>query len=110
MVISSRKFDVLKSTADELKTTLPLTNQSQVTPIKCDIRKEEEVLQLCPFLFIFSSIAVVPTLDCASGFLMLPASDEVQEKQSLRRRFFANGPLSKLPQEKERGREAKLYI
>uniref|UniRef100_G1PNB5 Peroxisomal trans-2-enoyl-CoA reductase n=2 Tax=Myotis lucifugus TaxID=59463 RepID=G1PNB5_MYOLU len=46
VVISSRKFDVLKSTADELKTTLPLTNQSQVTPIKCNIRKEEEVNNL----------------------------------------------------------------
>ncbi|XP_015416098.1 PREDICTED: peroxisomal trans-2-enoyl-CoA reductase [Myotis davidii] len=46
VVISSRKFDVLKSTADELKTTLPLTHQSQVTPIKCNIRKEEEVNNL----------------------------------------------------------------
>lgn len=37
-----------------------------------------------PMSFIrFSSIAVVPKLECASGFLMLPASDEVQEKQSL---------------------------
>ncbi|ELK34125.1 Peroxisomal trans-2-enoyl-CoA reductase [Myotis davidii] len=55
VVISSRKFDVLKSAADELKTPLPLTHQSQVTPIKCNIRKEEEVLQLCPcHLFIFN--------------------------------------------------------
>ncbi|XP_036277374.1 peroxisomal trans-2-enoyl-CoA reductase isoform X1 [Pipistrellus kuhlii] len=46
VVISSRKFDVLKSTADELKTTLPLTHQSQVTPIKCNIRQEEEVNNL----------------------------------------------------------------
>lgn len=46
VVISSRKFDVLKSAADELKTTLPLTHQSQVTPIKCNIRKEEEVNNL----------------------------------------------------------------
>nr|KAF6353445.1 hypothetical protein mPipKuh1_010414 [Pipistrellus kuhlii] len=46
VVISSRKFDVLKSTADELKSTLPLTHQSQVTPIKCNIRQEEEVNNL----------------------------------------------------------------
>lgn len=83
MVIASRKFDVLESTADELKTTLPLTHQSQVTPIKCNIRKEEEVMEIYPYhLFIFN-IVVVPQLDYASGFPMLPVLDGVQEKQNL---------------------------
>nr|KAF6450854.1 peroxisomal trans-2-enoyl-CoA reductase [Molossus molossus] len=46
VVIASRKFDVLKSTVDELKTTLPVIHKSQVTPIKCNIRNEEEVNNL----------------------------------------------------------------
>ncbi|XP_054441656.1 peroxisomal trans-2-enoyl-CoA reductase [Pteronotus mesoamericanus] len=46
VVITSRKFDVLKSTADELKTSLPPTHQSHITPIKCNIRDEEEVNNL----------------------------------------------------------------
>ncbi|XP_053527281.1 peroxisomal trans-2-enoyl-CoA reductase isoform X2 [Artibeus jamaicensis] len=46
VVIASRKFDVLKSTADELKTSLPPTDQSQITPIKCNIRNIEEVNNL----------------------------------------------------------------
>lgn len=46
VVIASRKFDVLKSAADELKTLLPPTNKSQVTPLQCNIRKEEEVMQI----------------------------------------------------------------
>ncbi|XP_011356944.1 peroxisomal trans-2-enoyl-CoA reductase [Pteropus medius] len=46
VVIASRKFDVLKSAADELKTLLPPTNKSQVTPLQCNIRKEEEVNNL----------------------------------------------------------------
>lgn len=46
VVIASRKFDRLKSTADELKASLPATSQSQVTPIQCNIRKEEEVNNL----------------------------------------------------------------
>uniref|UniRef100_A0A8C0TD65 Peroxisomal trans-2-enoyl-CoA reductase n=3 Tax=Canis lupus TaxID=9612 RepID=A0A8C0TD65_CANLF len=41
LVIASRNFDRLKSTVDELRTSLPLTNQAQVTPIKCNICKEE---------------------------------------------------------------------
>nr|XP_060477454.1 peroxisomal trans-2-enoyl-CoA reductase [Panthera onca] len=46
VVIASRNFDRLKSTAEELKVSLPHTNQAQVTPIKCNIRKEEEVNSL----------------------------------------------------------------
>ncbi|XP_035941215.2 peroxisomal trans-2-enoyl-CoA reductase [Halichoerus grypus] len=46
VVIASRNFDRLKSVADELKASLPPTNQAQVTPIKCNIRKEEEVNNL----------------------------------------------------------------
>ncbi|CAD7680133.1 unnamed protein product [Nyctereutes procyonoides] len=41
VVIASRNFDRLKSTADELRASLPPTNQAQVTPIKCNICKEE---------------------------------------------------------------------
>uniref|UniRef100_A0ABI7YHD4 Peroxisomal trans-2-enoyl-CoA reductase n=1 Tax=Felis catus TaxID=9685 RepID=A0ABI7YHD4_FELCA len=46
VVIASRNFDRLKSAAKELKASLPHTNQAQVTPIKCNIRKEEEVNSL----------------------------------------------------------------
>ncbi|KAF6361973.1 peroxisomal trans-2-enoyl-CoA reductase [Rhinolophus ferrumequinum] len=46
VVIASRKFDRLKSAADELKASLPANSQSQVTPIQCNIRKEEEVNNL----------------------------------------------------------------
>ncbi|KAM5327527.1 peroxisomal trans-2-enoyl-CoA reductase isoform 1-T1 [Glossophaga mutica] len=46
VVIASRKFEVLKSTADELKTSLPPTHPSQITPIKCNIRNVEEVNNL----------------------------------------------------------------
>ncbi|XP_077741835.1 peroxisomal trans-2-enoyl-CoA reductase isoform X1 [Canis aureus] len=46
VVIASRNFDRLKSTAEELRASLPPTNKAQVTPIKCNIRKEEEVNNL----------------------------------------------------------------
>ncbi|XP_057602737.1 peroxisomal trans-2-enoyl-CoA reductase isoform X2 [Hippopotamus amphibius kiboko] len=46
VVIASRKFDRLKSAAGELKASLPPTSQAQVTPIKCNIRNEEEVNNL----------------------------------------------------------------
>ncbi|XP_029788783.1 peroxisomal trans-2-enoyl-CoA reductase isoform X3 [Suricata suricatta] len=46
VVIASRNFDRLKSTADELKASLPPTNQAQIIPIRCNIRKEEEVNSL----------------------------------------------------------------
>uniref|UniRef100_A0A7N5K9A5 Peroxisomal trans-2-enoyl-CoA reductase n=1 Tax=Ailuropoda melanoleuca TaxID=9646 RepID=A0A7N5K9A5_AILME len=46
VVIASRNFDRLKSVAGELKASLPPTNKAQVTPIKCNIRKEEEVNDL----------------------------------------------------------------
>lgn len=43
VVTSSRSFDELKSIADELKASLSPDNQAQVTPIKHNICKEEEV-------------------------------------------------------------------
>ncbi|XP_021568812.1 peroxisomal trans-2-enoyl-CoA reductase isoform X2 [Carlito syrichta] len=43
VVIASRKFDRLKSAADELNATFSPTNQARVIPIQCNIRKEEEV-------------------------------------------------------------------
>ncbi|XP_045874963.1 peroxisomal trans-2-enoyl-CoA reductase-like isoform X1 [Meles meles] len=46
VVIASRNFDRLKSVARELKASLPPNNQAQVTPIKCNIRNEEEVKNL----------------------------------------------------------------
>ncbi|XP_032134194.1 peroxisomal trans-2-enoyl-CoA reductase [Sapajus apella] len=46
VVIASRKFERLKSVADELKASLPPTSQAQVVPIQCNIRKEEEVNNL----------------------------------------------------------------
>uniref|UniRef100_A0A8D1TPZ8 Peroxisomal trans-2-enoyl-CoA reductase n=1 Tax=Sus scrofa TaxID=9823 RepID=A0A8D1TPZ8_PIG len=46
VVIASRKFDRLKSTADELMASLPSASKAQVTPIKCNIRNEEEVNSL----------------------------------------------------------------
>ncbi|MXQ79234.1 hypothetical protein E5288_WYG000454 [Bos mutus] len=46
VVIASRKFDRLKSAADELNASLSPTVQAQVTPIKCNIRNEEEVNNL----------------------------------------------------------------
>ena len=52
MVIASRKFDRLKSAADELNASLPPSIQAQVTPIKCNIRNEEEVKLISLFLKI----------------------------------------------------------
>ncbi|XP_004674371.1 PREDICTED: peroxisomal trans-2-enoyl-CoA reductase [Condylura cristata] len=46
VVIASRKFDRLKSTANELKANLTPGNKAQITPIQCNIRKEEEVNSL----------------------------------------------------------------
>nr|XP_012303020.1 peroxisomal trans-2-enoyl-CoA reductase [Aotus nancymaae] len=46
VVIASRKFERLKSVADELKASLPPTSQERVIPIQCNIRKEEEVNNL----------------------------------------------------------------
>ncbi|XP_048200760.1 peroxisomal trans-2-enoyl-CoA reductase isoform X1 [Perognathus longimembris pacificus] len=43
VVIASRKIDRLNSAADELRSTLPPNSQAQVSPIQCNIRKEEEV-------------------------------------------------------------------
>ncbi|XP_006157517.1 peroxisomal trans-2-enoyl-CoA reductase isoform X2 [Tupaia chinensis] len=46
VVIASREFKKLKTTADELKASLIPTNKAQVTPTQCNIRKEEEVNNL----------------------------------------------------------------
>ncbi|XP_006867918.1 PREDICTED: peroxisomal trans-2-enoyl-CoA reductase [Chrysochloris asiatica] len=46
VVIASRQFDRLKSASEELKASLPPNSQVQVTPIQCNIRKEEEVNNL----------------------------------------------------------------
>ncbi|XP_037704597.1 peroxisomal trans-2-enoyl-CoA reductase [Choloepus didactylus] len=46
VVIASRKFNRLKSAADELRASLPSGSEVQVTPIQCNIRKEEEVNNL----------------------------------------------------------------
>ncbi|XP_007535729.2 peroxisomal trans-2-enoyl-CoA reductase isoform X1 [Erinaceus europaeus] len=46
VVIASRKFDRLKSSAEELKARLPPDSQANVTPIQCNIRNEEEVNNL----------------------------------------------------------------
>ncbi|XP_036610555.1 peroxisomal trans-2-enoyl-CoA reductase-like [Trichosurus vulpecula] len=46
VVIASRRFDVLKSTAEELNAARLPSNPAIVTPIQCNIRKEEEVNNL----------------------------------------------------------------
>ncbi|XP_049624739.1 peroxisomal trans-2-enoyl-CoA reductase-like [Suncus etruscus] len=46
VVIASRKLERLKSAADEMKATLPAISQAQVTPMQCNIRREEEVNNL----------------------------------------------------------------
>ncbi|XP_070592961.1 peroxisomal trans-2-enoyl-CoA reductase-like isoform X2 [Erythrolamprus reginae] len=43
VVIASRKFDRLKAAATELAAEIPSNSSVQVTPIQCNIRKEEEV-------------------------------------------------------------------
>ncbi|KAK9410490.1 peroxisomal trans-2-enoyl-CoA reductase [Crotalus adamanteus] len=43
VVIASRKLDRLKAAAGELAAEIPSTSSAQVTPIQCNIRKEEEV-------------------------------------------------------------------
>lgn len=44
MVIASRKLERLQAAAEELRAELPDSSQAQVTPIQCNIRKEEEVM------------------------------------------------------------------
>jgi peroxisomal trans-2-enoyl-CoA reductase len=61
VVIASRKLDRLNSAAEELKASLPPNNQAQVYPIHCNIRKEEEVMQLsASLIYSFSLTIVVP--------------------------------------------------
>ncbi|XP_025898013.1 peroxisomal trans-2-enoyl-CoA reductase, partial [Nothoprocta perdicaria] len=43
VVIASRKFDRLKATAEELNNEFAAMSPAKVTPIQCNIRKEEEV-------------------------------------------------------------------
>ncbi|XP_010170121.2 peroxisomal trans-2-enoyl-CoA reductase [Antrostomus carolinensis] len=43
VVIASRKFDRLKAAAEELNNTFSSVSSAKVTPIQCNIRKEDEV-------------------------------------------------------------------
>ncbi|XP_069472901.1 peroxisomal trans-2-enoyl-CoA reductase-like isoform X1 [Ambystoma mexicanum] len=43
VVIASRKLDLLKQAADELASRISKSNPAIVTPLQCNIRKEEEV-------------------------------------------------------------------
>lgn len=43
VVIASRKFDRLKAAAEELNKTFSSMGPARVTPIQCNIRKEDEV-------------------------------------------------------------------
>ncbi|XP_045709143.1 peroxisomal trans-2-enoyl-CoA reductase isoform X1 [Phyllostomus hastatus] len=74
VVIASRKFDVLKSTADELKAQLSATHQSQITPIKCNIRNVEEVNDL-----VKSTLDIYGRIDFlvnnGGGQFLAPAED-----------------------------------
>ncbi|XP_040459692.1 peroxisomal trans-2-enoyl-CoA reductase isoform X3 [Falco naumanni] len=44
VVIASRKFDRLKAAAEELNNTFSSMRPAKVTPIQCNIRKEDELL------------------------------------------------------------------
>ncbi|XP_021501060.1 peroxisomal trans-2-enoyl-CoA reductase [Meriones unguiculatus] len=46
VVIASRKLDRLNAAAVELRASLPSSSRAEVTPIQCNIRKEEEVNNL----------------------------------------------------------------
>lgn len=43
VVIASRKFDRLKAAAEELNATFSSMSPAKVTPVQCNIRKEDEV-------------------------------------------------------------------
>ncbi|KAM8787758.1 peroxisomal trans-2-enoyl-CoA reductase-like isoform 2-T2 [Rhynchonycteris naso] len=74
VVIASRKFDVLKTTADELKASLPPTHQGRITSIKCNIRKEEEVNNLVKYtLDVYGKINFL--VNCGGGQFTSPAED-----------------------------------
>lgn len=78
VVIASRRFDVLKSTADELKTRLPPTHQSQITPIKCNIRNVEEVNDL-----VNSTLAIYGKIDFlvnSGGGQFMAAAEDITPK------------------------------
>uniref|UniRef100_A0A7N4NIC5 Peroxisomal trans-2-enoyl-CoA reductase n=1 Tax=Sarcophilus harrisii TaxID=9305 RepID=A0A7N4NIC5_SARHA len=53
VVIASRNFDRLKSTAEEMNAKRLPSDTAIVTPIQCNIRKEEE-FNSSPFFSIFS--------------------------------------------------------
>ena len=42
-MIASRKLNSLKRAADEIKQTLPITEQDRIQYLECNIRKENEV-------------------------------------------------------------------
>uniref|UniRef100_A0A4W4EN49 Peroxisomal trans-2-enoyl-CoA reductase n=3 Tax=Electrophorus TaxID=8004 RepID=A0A4W4EN49_ELEEL len=46
VVISSRKLQRLETTAEELSHRIPASNPARVTPVRCNIRDEEEVKNL----------------------------------------------------------------
>ncbi|KAG8521016.1 Peroxisomal trans-2-enoyl-CoA reductase [Galemys pyrenaicus] len=74
VVIASRKFDRLKSTADLLKANLSPNSKAQVTPIQCNIRKEEEVNNLVKStLDIYGKINFL--VNNGGGQFMSPAKD-----------------------------------
>ncbi|XP_069470097.1 peroxisomal trans-2-enoyl-CoA reductase-like [Ambystoma mexicanum] len=58
VVIASRNLDRLKETAEQLTTKIPLSNPAVVTPLQCNIRKEEEVEAL-----IVSTVAMHERID-----------------------------------------------
>ncbi|XP_008572580.1 PREDICTED: peroxisomal trans-2-enoyl-CoA reductase [Galeopterus variegatus] len=72
VVIASRKLDRLKSAAEELRVGLPPTSQAQVTPMQCNIRKEEEVNNL-----VMSTLGIYGKIDLlvnnGGGQFMSPA-------------------------------------
>lgn len=74
VVIASRKFDVLNSAVNELKTRLPPTHQPQITPIKCNIRNIEEVNDL-----VKSTLGLYGRIDFlvnnGGGQFLAPAED-----------------------------------
>lgn len=73
VVIASRKFSVLKFTANELA-TLPQIDKSQITPVQCNIRYEEEVNNL-----VKSTLDIYGRIDFlvnnGGGQFMSPAED-----------------------------------
>lgn len=74
VVIASRKLERLQAAAEELRAELPHSSQAQVTPIQCNIRKEEEVKNL-----VKSTIDIYGKIDFlvnnGGGQFLSPAED-----------------------------------